>query len=174
METDLEMEDYSSKDQENRISVGIGEYKIGKSPSIISTYLGSCIAICFYEPKQKIGAMLHIMLPTAPHDDTGKKVIRRTKYADTGISEVLKVLKETYEVDKAGLVVKIFGGAKVLKNVARNIGQENIMAVTTILKALHINIEGSQLGGEKGFRVEMRLEDGKVECKRFGEKSKEF
>ena len=46
------------------IRVGMADYKVGSAPSTIISYgLGSCIGISLYDPQNKVGGLLHIMLP---------------------------------------------------------------------------------------------------------------
>jgi len=47
-----------------QIKVGISDYKIAQAPDVLVTIgLGSCIGIAIYEPKSRMGALSHIMLP---------------------------------------------------------------------------------------------------------------
>ena len=46
------------------VVVGIADMKIINDGGKIITYaLGSCIGICLYDPKLKLAALVHIMLP---------------------------------------------------------------------------------------------------------------
>ena len=57
--------------------------------TLITYALGSCIGLCFHDPKLKLGALLHIMLPL--NMETGRT--HPLKYADTGIRETLKAME---------------------------------------------------------------------------------
>ncbi len=50
-------------DSENIVTVGVGDLKIAKSPKIIKTSLGSCMGVVLYDSINKIGGLLHLMLP---------------------------------------------------------------------------------------------------------------
>ncbi len=50
-------------DNKNIVTVGVGDLKIAKSPKIIKTSLGSCIGVVLYDSINKIGGLLHLMLP---------------------------------------------------------------------------------------------------------------
>ncbi len=155
------------------IIVGIADIKIGKAPSIITTNLGSCIAVCLYDKNKQVGGMLHLMLARAS-DGTSQEVIKIAKYADTGIPELLKKLREVYGLGKENFVAKIFGGAKILQFVSHNIGADNEIAVREILKTLGIRVVAAKTGGEKGYKVSFDLNTGKVICQIFGEPAGEF
>ncbi len=157
----------------NEIVVGIADIKVAESPKILKTNLGSCIAVCLYSQNKKVGGMLHLMLASSSelHD---KNNLKKAKYADTGIPELLDQLGKLYGVKPEELTAKIFGGAKVLKNVTRRIGDENADAVKSILKSYGIRITASELGGEKGYRITFFLETGKVISQVFGQEEKEY
>ena len=163
-------------EKEEKIVVGIGDIKIGKAPTIITTYLGSCIAVCLYASSDRVGGLLHIMLGSAHHAQkkNNEEIFNKAKYADTGIPEILRRLKQSYFIKKEDLVAKIFGGANVLKSVKHKIGDTNETIVRQTLQDLDIKIVASQTGGEKGYRVEFDLATGKVFCKVFGEETREY
>ena len=90
----------------DKITVGIADMKIAQGSGILITYaLGSCIGLCFHDPRLKLGALLHIMLPL--NMETGRK--NPMKYADTGIRETLRQL-EAKGASKSRMTVKIAGG----------------------------------------------------------------
>ena len=43
-----------------------GELFLSREPAIVSTVLGSCVSITFFEPAASLGAMCHVMLPRGP------------------------------------------------------------------------------------------------------------
>ena len=121
--------------------------KIAKGEGILVTYaLGSCIGLCFHDPRLRLGALLHIMLPL--NLETGRT--HPMKYADTGIKETLKQL-EAKGASRARMTVKIAGGAKMFEVSGNsglgNIGQRNIESVHTILKRENIRLIGEYTGG---------------------------
>ncbi len=71
----------------NIVTVGVGDLKIARSPKSIKTSLGSCVGVVLYDNIQKVGGMLHLMLPKC-NDRAGKPA----KYADTGIPLLLDLM----------------------------------------------------------------------------------
>ena len=64
--------------------------KMTQGENVLVTYaLGSCIGLCFHDPRLKLGALLHIMLPI--NMETGRT--HPLKYADTGIRETLRQME---------------------------------------------------------------------------------
>ncbi len=131
---------------EKKITVGIADMKIARWDGVLVTYaLGSCIGLCFHDPRIRLAALLHIMLPL--NMETGRT--HPLKYADTGIRETLRQL-EAQGASRARMTVKIAGGAKMFEvsgGSLGNIGQRNIESVHTILKRENIRLIGEHTGG---------------------------
>ncbi len=114
------------------ITVGIAGLEVAEPPDILRTILGSCIGICLYDKKNKIGGLSHIMLPKINDKNSDKK-----KYADTAIPLLLeKMLKKGAIIDF--ITAKIVGGATMFnipnKSSLINIGQSNILSVKNNVK----------------------------------------
>ena len=129
-----------------KITVGIADMKMAQGSGILITYaLGSCIGLCFQDPRLRLGALLHIMLPL--NMEAGRT--NPLKYADTGIRETLRQM-EARGASKARITVKIAGGAKMFEvkggNLG-NIGQRNIESVHTILRQEGIRLLAEDVGG---------------------------
>ncbi len=130
-----------------KITVGIADMKMSRGAgSILITYaLGSCIGLCFHDPRLQLGALLHVMLPL--NMEAGRK--NPLKYADTGIRETLRQM-EIKGAARARITVKIAGGAKMFEvkggNLG-NIGLRNIESVHTILKQEGIRLLAETVGG---------------------------
>lgn len=131
---------------ENKITVGIADMKMAVGNGVLVTYaLGSCIGICLYDQKIKLGAMIHIMLPL--NMETGRT--NTMKYADTGIRETLKMM-EAKGASRVRITAKIAGGAKMFEvsgGSLGNIGQRNIESVHMQLKQQGIRLIKEDVGG---------------------------
>ncbi len=155
----------------NIITVGVGDLKIGRSPKVIKTSLGSCVGVVLYDSVQKIGGILHLMLPSC-NDRKGKP----SKYADTGIPLLLDLMLNQAKSKKNVLTAKIFGGAKMF-NVSSelfDIGKSNIAETERLLKHFSIKITASRVGGTKGHQITLNTETGVVQSRIFGEPIKEY
>lgn len=129
-----------------KITVGIADMKLAQGSGILITYaLGSCIGLCFHDPRLRLGALLHVMLPL--NMETGRK--NPLKYADTGIRETLRQM-EAKGASRGRITVKIAGGAKMFDvkggNLG-NIGQRNVESVHTVLKQEGIRLLAEDVGG---------------------------
>ena len=131
---------------ESKITIGIADMKMAQSSGMLITYaLGSCIGICLYDQKIKLGALIHIMLPL--NMEPGRK--NTMKYADTGIRETLKMM-EAKGASRSRITAKIAGGAKMFEikgGSLSNIGQRNIESVHNTLKREGIKLLQADVGG---------------------------
>lgn len=131
---------------ESKITIGIADMKMAQTSGMLITYaLGSCIGICLYDQKIKLGALIHIMLPL--NMEPGRK--NTMKYADTGIRETLKMM-EAKGASRSRITAKIAGGAKMFEikgGSLSNIGQRNIESVHNTLKREGIKLLKEDVGG---------------------------
>lgn len=129
------------------LTVGIADMKIAQGEGVLVTYaLGSCIGLCFHDPRLRLGALLHVMLPL--NLETGRK--NPLKYADTGIRETLRQL-EARGASRSRITVKIAGGAKMFEVAGGNlgnIGQRNIESVHAVLKQENVRLLAEDVGGK--------------------------
>ena len=134
--------------------------------TLITYALGSCIGLCFHDPKLRLGALLHIMLPL--NMETGRT--HPLKYADTGIKETLRQM-EAKGASKSRITVKIAGGAKMFEvnggNLG-NIGQRNIESVHTILRMEGIRLVGEHVGGNVARTLLFDVDTGQSCIRSYG------
>ena len=151
----------------NKITVGIADMKMAKGSGILITYaLGSCIGLSFHDPRIKLGALLHVMLPL--NMEAGRR--NPLKYVDTGIRETLRQM-EAQGASRGRITVKIAGGAKMFEvnggNLG-NIGQRNIESVHTILRKEGIRLLGEQVGGSVARTMLFDVDSGQSCIRSYG------
>jgi chemotaxis protein CheD len=140
------------------IDVNTGEVKVsGQSTILRSLAIGSCIVVTAYDPKKKVGAMAHVMLPgSAP-----KKSLERTKYAADAIDEMIsKMINEGSNKDD--IEVCLVGGGNVLKREDDTICRSNIDSTTQLLIKRQIPVRSTVLGGTERKGVFLDVESGTV------------
>lgn len=144
------------------INIGIGEIAVSSSPDILKTILGSCVGVAIYSPMDRIGGLIHIMLPKLTNGD-----MNRTKYADTGIPILIDMMENKYRIGRQNLIAKIAGGANMFSykktgSLLFDIGTNNTAAVKYLLKQFRIPILEEDVGSDYGRRIEFYLESGKL------------
>lgn len=155
---------------EQKLTVGIADMKMLQGNGTLITYaLGSCIGLCFHDPKLRLGALLHIMLPL--NMEAGRT--HPLKYADTGIKETLKQM-EAKGALRSRITVKIAGGAKMFEvsggSGLGNIGQRNIESVHTILKRENVRLLTEYVGGTVARTLLFDVGSGQSCIRSYGQK----
>lgn len=116
-------------------------------PTVISAVLGSCVAVCLFDPKHKTGGMNHFRLPESPG---GMK--RTSLYGDIATRTLIKMMLAEGSKIK-DLEAQIIGGAMNQEIMNEDVGAENIRVARGILKKAGIRIASEDIGGEKGRKV---------------------
>lgn len=146
--------------------VGISDLKVSNNPGdVLITYaLGSCICVAIYDPKVKVGGLLHFMLPDSSLD-TGKAKETPGMFADTGIPVLFKSCY-AYGAEKSRMVVKVAGGASILDDTNYfRIGQKNITAMRKIFWRNNVMIDGEDTGKNCNRTVRLDVENGRCVLK---------
>lgn len=139
------------------IDVNTGEVKTSKKTPLGVAAIGSCIVITAYDPKNKVGAIAHIMLPGKSPDKNSEK----TKHAQDGIDQLLQTMKMIGS-DPSNLDICLVGAGNVLKKHDDTICRDNINSTAEILKSKNLKPKASILGGTKRKSVLLDVENGTV------------
>ena len=153
----------------DKIYLGPGEFYLSNEPVIISTVLGSCIAIIMYNDKKKISAIAHCVLPVKPDNFINKEIHSEYKYVDTAITSMINSLHK-FKVKKEELKVKLFGGAEQYFEGRKNlsVGKMNIETAINTLKREGLKVETLDVGGNEGRKIILFAQNGDVYLSRLG------
>ncbi|TVR45993.1 MAG: response regulator [Planctomycetota bacterium] len=139
-----------------------GEAHFAKEPTVISTLLGSCIALVIHDAKRKWGGMNHYMLPES---DQGGGGLAPGKYGDKAIANLLKVaLMAGCRIED--LRGRLYGGARVVGHLASvgsmDIGNRNIEIADRLCRDHSLRITERQVGGTTGRKLFFDVATGEV------------
>ncbi len=146
--------------------IGVGEIYVATKPTEIVTVLGSCIAVCLYDPVNKFAAMNHYLVPL--WNGNG---LQSPKYGNVSIPKMIeKIISKGSRV--RSLQAKVFGGGNInnITTPEMLIGKKNILIAKEILKEYNIKVVANDVGGFRGRRIMMRSDTGKVTLK-YAQKS---
>jgi chemotaxis protein CheD len=132
-----------------------------KLPTRVSTILGSCVAVCLYDPVLKIGGINHFMLPY-----WNGQGLASPKYGNIAIEKLFEKMLSNGS-QKVNIRAKVFGGGEVIEtNISQfHIGERNIQVALEMLEEYRIPIIAKSLGGKLGRKIEFCTDTGEVRQK---------
>ena len=137
-----------------------GEYFVSDKPVILSTLLGSCVAVCMRDPNAGVGGMNHFMLPAPGHSASSGAWSVKTRYGSYAIETLINgILK--YGGHRNRLEVKVFGGAKLYEG-GGDIGASNAQWVLEYLDREGLRPIASDLGKDYARSVYFYTDTGRV------------
>ncbi len=130
----------------------------------ITTLLGSCVAVCLYDPKLRLAGMNHFLLPSrakSSGDDTD--VILAGDYS----MEVLLNTMLSKGAAKQRIVAKAFGGGTIVTSILMAIGERNATFAKEWLEREGIPLTAQDFGGAWSRKVIFTPDGGDAFCRRL-------
>lgn len=128
----------------------------------VTTVLGSCIAVCLFDPVRKIGGINHYMLPFWNGEG-----LPTPRYGNVAIDALIERL-QGFGCLASRLQAKLFGGAAMWDNgnslIA--IGERNIDLAWRMLDQYDIPVVGSDVGGGVSRKIIFHTATGEVFLRR--------
>jgi chemotaxis protein CheD len=149
------------------LRVGIGEFAVSNNAdeTLTTVALGSCVAVCLWEPHAGVAGLLHFLLP-----DSSLNLARAQKepavFADTGIAQLFHAAY-ALGAQKSRCQIRLVGGAEIggHKSAATegvfNVGRRNVIAARGILWRNGVLVEGEDIGGTVPRTLTIKT-DGRV------------
>lgn len=137
--------------------------------AILTTYsLGSCLGITVYDPVNRVGGLLHIMLPTSDLDAMKAKT-RPAMFVDSGMALLLQEVAKM-RGQRERLIICVSGGAQFLDSKGFfNIGKRNIESLKEYFQRNGLRIYAESVGGLVSRSVFLHLNTGEVRIKVSGQ-----
>lgn len=142
-----------------------GDVYASARPAVITTILGSCVAVCLSEPGTGIGGLNHFLLAQQRAGE-----VPSPRYGTAAI-EMLINRVVSLGASRQRLTAMIFGGANVLhafQEGVRHIGLANVEMARTLLAHHGIPICAEDVGGTRGRRLVFSAQDGNASVRRLG------
>lgn len=146
------------------IEVKMGGLEITDNVSSeFKTFVGSCVAICLYDPDSHVAGMAHVLLPKNSHNKPITKREEAGKYADEAIKIILSEMGSK-GANLKRIKAKIAGGATIFSHESKdnmfNIGLRNITEIKNILREKNIQLVSEDTGLNFGRWVRFQVETG--------------
>ena len=164
-------------DQYPKVFLQTGDCFLGVRPTLVSTVLGSCIAVTMCEPARGIGAICHAFLPDSISFQHSSREPQVCRFVDTALENMFSSLMKL-KVNPENIVVKMFGGASGLMGGTErtnlyDIGGRNLRAVRGWLMIHGLPIAKSQIGGHQGRKLHFLTSTGDVWVKLLNRSGRE-
>ncbi len=141
------------------------EYHVTAAPGeVISTILGSCIAVCLRDPEAGVGGMNHFLLPgdmTTNADAVGGQAMR---FGCFSMEQLVNGLL-SFGGRRECLEAKVFGGGNV-SQASLDIGKRNAEFAIDFLRRERLKLAASDVGGYCARRLKYDPIGGRVKLKR--------
>jgi len=147
--------------------VNMGQMAVSRNPGDVLTALGlgSCIAVCAYDPVVRAGGMIHVVLPDSA---IGRPDDGPAKFADRGVPRLIGEMEREGSL-RTRLKIAILGGANVLISAnhsgALDVGHRNIDAVRAALQKHGFSAVADDVGGKVSRTVRLSVASGEVTVK---------
>ncbi len=120
---------------------------LSRTPIIISSVLGSAVAVAFWDEKSCFGGLAHYLYPLAV-----RKQEATAQYGDAAILHLSRMFREEGSA-KSDIKAQIFGGAANSESECKRVADGNIATARRILGRLAIKIISEDVGGDMGRKL---------------------
>lgn len=143
-------------DPAHRVFLLPGSIHVADRPTLVTTILGSCIAVCLWDRERRLGGMNHFVLPA--RGESGACA----RYGDCATERLLTELLGL-GCRIGSLQAKLFGGAAVLRQGSEStVGERNLQMALDSLRHYGVPVVAQRTGGESGLVIHLNTETGAV------------
>ena len=146
---------------EKAIVVNVADFAVARERgTIVTSGLGSCVAIIIYDRRARDAGLAHVLLPDV---DYGRGPLNPAKFPSTAVPLLVDELRRAAATGP--FQAKIVGGARMfgsLLSTGVNMGERNVDATRRALAIAGIDIVRDDVGGEHGRSVYVDVATGDV------------
>ena len=142
-----------------RVKVGIADYAVpAADEELVTSGLGSCIAVAVYDAPNGVAGLAHAMLPRA---QDGADAGSAAKFVDTATAALLRDVRAAGgSLDSTR--AKLAGGSEMFEFSSEAIGPRNVEAAERALADGGVRVVASDVGGDYGRSVRLRGSSGEL------------
>jgi len=144
-----------------------GEFYVTCNNEMITTVLGSCIAVCAYDMENGIGGMNHFMLPSMVGEGVSSDWHFNGcgRYGDNAMKNLLKCMIK-HGAKRHSIKIKVFGGGQILASKG-DVGGRNIEFINEYVAQKQLVITGMDVGDVYPRKVQFFPDSGLVQVKKL-------
>jgi chemotaxis protein CheD len=140
------------------IVVNIADFGVAAQRGVLTTVgLGSCVAVAVHDPRVRVTALAHVLLPSAAMA-RGREPTRPAKFADLAVPLLVREMRRLGA--DGPLSAKLVGGSRMfgsLLGTGINMGERNVEAIRLALASCGVRIVAEDVGGEYGRNVTVEV-----------------
>ncbi len=119
---------------------------LSRDPVIISSVLGSCVAVSLWDSRGLFGGMANYLYP-----ETGGGEAPTAKFGNVALNHLARMFFQE-GATKENIRAQIFGGASVSAE-SQTVAEENIAVARQVLRKFDIKIVSEDIGGDMGRKL---------------------
>ncbi len=156
-----------------RVTLHPGEYRVSGEPVVLSTLLGSCVAVCLYDRDLGVMGMNHFLLANPRYPKQAPIVESDAGRYGIHAMELLVNALLHAGARRARLEAKAFGGGNVVavpdggRGGRFSVGEVNVRFVREFFQRDAIPLVASDLGGDYGRQIHFDGSDYAVYMRRI-------
>jgi chemotaxis protein CheD len=153
-------------DRARVVHLSPGHLLMLRQGGVISTVLGSCVAVTMFHRPSSLASICHAMLAApGPTEQLGGADERRYRFMELALPTMFDFYRRA-AVPLSTLEVKVFGGANVIRGAPEvdtlGIGRANIAVARRLLAEEGIEISAENTGGRSGRKILFNASTGEV------------
>ena len=140
-----------------------GQFFFDRRPHLVTTVLGSCVAVCLWDRSKGYGGMTHSVLPLPLPGDTPSP-----RHTEIAVSRLIRAMLDEGS-EHGDLRAKLFGGASLfpVAKVSQGVGASNVRAAVAALKEHRIPLLAQEVEGKSGMVIRMDTGLGEIWLRRI-------
>ena len=141
-----------------------GQVLVSTGPGVLTTILGSCVAVCLHDATLGVGGLNHYLLPNHGASDA-----HQGRYGPTAIEQLVHAMLAR-GASRERMVAHVVGGARVLAAFTdgQHLGLRNAAVAREALAAHRIPIVSADVGGTRGRKLQFAPRDGQLAIHMIG------
>lgn len=149
------------------IYLRMGEIAITDRPAIITTVLGSCVAVTLFDRRRGYGAMCHGVIPSCKFAlGCASECSHHGHYVECSVEAMVRRLRTT-GTRCSDIEARVFGGAEVFTHPIRYqdllaVGRQNVESAVRALSNCRIGVRSMTVGGRAGCRISFDTLSGAI------------
>jgi chemotaxis protein CheD len=154
-----------------------GEMSILEMPTLVTTILGSCVAVTLYNRRLEIAAISHALLPHCKrrayknnvHDLLHGECVQCSdafKYVDCAVSMMIEAFSR-FGITAAETQVQLYGGAKMIAAPKQPggmepVGLQNSSVAQKVIADHRLTLYAYDIGGTAGRKISFNTKTGHI------------